>query len=240
MLSPECSLADSHHRPVCLETGLGDINGEVRAGTRSQHAPPLPSFSFAISLCCNSGGPEHLSTMRHFAGAGYLPLFGDSAACERESDAVSSLKERLGGSITLRTRGIGREPEMRPCDPIRSAEIQGAVINQDTWRELQALRYVDSLTIINCRFAPGTKVSFAPFSYLWTLTVRDSRLSVDDVSSLARLSRLRYLYLIGTDATSEWLPWIGQLHELEGLEVHGIATYSQDDIRCLGCVDARS
>ena len=41
---------------------------------------------------------------------------------------------------------------------------------------------------------------------------------------------MRYLEIIDAGAKPEWLRWIGQLHELEGLEVYGITAYSEDDI----------
>jgi len=156
----------------------------------------------------------------------------ESAAGEREADAVGSLEERLGRSITLRTQatGIGVQPEVRLYDPIRVAEIERAVIDQHTWSDLQVFQYLGRLTITKCRFAPGTKVDFAPFSYLSTLTICESLLTVDDVRSLINVSRLRYLEIIDAGAKPEWLRWIGQLHELEGLEVYGITAYSEDDI----------
>jgi internalin A len=152
------------------------------------------------------------------------------AACERELDAVCSLKERLGGSITLMTQGIGIQPDVRSYDPIREAEIRDAEINQHIWSDLRVFQYVGSLTITNCRFVPGTRVDFASFSYLWTLTVCDTPLKVDAIRSLRDVSRLRYLCIVDAGAKSEWLPWIGKLQGLEGLEVYGITVYSDRDV----------
>jgi hypothetical protein len=176
----------------------------------------------------------------------------------REEEAVSRLEERLGNSIDLDFFKLRpQDDDVRSYYPVCSAEIQGAVIDQHTWSDLQAFRYLWRLTITDCRFAPGMKVDFSPWSHLTclaivdchfaagmnvdyapashlsTLTVCRSSLPLEDIRRLIGHSRLLSLKIIDAGATSEWLQWIGQLHELNVLELDGIRAFSEDDIGCL-------
>ncbi len=101
--------------------------------------------------------------------------------------------------------------------PMDEVFISNEIIDQRAWNQLRSFRFLESLKIQTCQIDPSVRFDFSVFKHLNDLDIIETPLTLRDMRSIGRLSRLEYLCLYETGVTDDWLKYIRELRNLKTL-----------------------
>lgn len=108
--------------------------------------------------------------------------------------------------------------------PVIGVFLQDRDIDERAWNLLKQLRFLEFLSIYDCRVRDIEGLDFSHFAHLTYLEIANVPLTLCEVQALLRIPKLKDLCLYGTGGADEWLVPISRCADLESLWISGDIT----------------